>query len=64
MKLYNFVQEAQKATSLIAIAGLTITEWHCLKLYALHQEMPDAKELNSAIEKILNIGPNNPWSEK
>ena len=51
MKLRDFVSEAEKAPSLAIIAGLTISEWHCIKLYALHYEIPDEKELN-------------PWSEK
>ena len=64
MTIYEFVSEAKKAPSLAIIAGLTISEWHCLKLYALHSEIPDEKELHSAIKKVLNIGPNNPWREK
>ena len=62
MQVNDFVRDAtlveaitSDTTSMLAIAGLTVSEWHCLKAYVFYGEILDEEVFNAAKEKVTNF---------
>lgn len=60
MQIDDFVHDATDTTCMLAIAGLTVSEWHCLKAYVFYGEILDEKVFNAAKEKVTNFEKNLP----